>query len=97
MEEQILNIYEFKSNTSKQSYIYSVKKDNLGYKNYILTKNANNEKVIYEADDTLNILQSNNIELTKIQEDNPKYKEFLSELSSVLNKNIQKEEVLTRK
>ena len=27
--------------------------------NYILTKNANNEKVIYEADDTLNILQSN--------------------------------------
>ena len=99
MDERILNVYEFKSNKSKQSYIYSVRKeeDNLGYKYYILTENNNNEKIIYEADNTLNILQSNNIELTPIKKDTQKYKDFLIKLLSVLNKNIKKEEVLNRK
>ena len=96
MSEKILNVYEFQTENNQISYIYSQnkKKDYLGFDYYILSKNDSLEPIIYEAGNTLDILQSNNIKLNPIKKDSMKYQKFLLELNKVLN-NLQKKEKAT--
>lgn len=96
MSEKILNVYEFQSDTNEISYIYSTKKkkDYLGFDYYILSKDDNLEPTIYEAGNTLDLLQSNDIKLIPITKDSLQYQKFLLELNRGLN-NIQKKEKAT--
>ena len=91
MNKEIMNVYEFKTknNTkSYKSYIYSLEKkeEDLNFKYYILTKDDNLESTIYEANNTLNMLQLNNIQLIPIEKNSPSYQKFLEELQETLEK-----------
>lgn len=98
MNEKIVNIYEILLENSKQSFVYSIKKqdDSLGFNYYILTKNDSNEPVIYDAGNTIKTLQANKIHLNPVNRDTEKYNLFLKELLIALN-NKPKEKPLSRK
>lgn len=88
MNKEIMNVYEFKTKNNTKSYIYSLEKkeEDLNFKYYILTKDDNLESTIYEANNTLNMLQLNNIQLIPIEKNSPSYQKFLEELQETLEK-----------
>ena len=95
MNKKIVNVFELKTEEAeKRSYIYSIKDqdDYLGFDYYILTKNENNEPTIIETEDPLNLLNNNNVNLVPISQDNPKYQEFILELS-IAQQNQEKKKV----
>lgn len=99
MNEIIENIYTFKSEQGTSSYIYSLRKeeDYLGYDYYFLTKDPNNNPIIYETINPIFFLQNNQLNIIPIQKNTVEYKEFLNELSIAKNNIPKKEEVLSRK
>lgn len=99
MSEKIENVCKFQSEDTGKSYIYSLRKeeDSLGYDYYILTKNQDNQFINYRTDNTIKLLHDNGIELVRIKEDDPQYKEFLYELLEAMNNKPKKEEALSRK
>ena len=101
MSEKIENVYTFQNKQGDITYIYSLKKanDNLGYNYYLLTKDVDNQFIIYGSINTIKLLQTNNIELTPIEKTNPKYTIFLTELLSALEKEREnsKKEIMARK
>ena len=88
MNKEIMNVYEFETKNNTKSYIYSLEKkeEDLNFKYYILTKDDNLESTIYEANNTLNMLQLNNIQLIPIEKNSPSYQKFLEELQETLEK-----------
>jgi hypothetical protein len=98
MEEKLVNIYGFKLEDNTESYIYSLKEQekSLNYKYYILTRDENDDPIIYDAGNAIKTLQNNKINLIPIKENNEKYKIFLKELSSALN-NTQKRTLSPKK
>jgi hypothetical protein len=98
MEEKLVNIYGFKLEDNTESYIYSLKEqeNSLNYKYYILTRDENDDPIIYDAGNAIKTLQNNKINLIPIKENNEKYKIFLKELSSALN-NTQKRTLSPKK
>lgn len=98
MNEKIVNVYKFESEKGIHSYIYSLKKqdDFLGFDYYILTKN-NDKPIIYEATNTIEILQSNNVNLIPIDKKDKEFTIFLKELLTVINNTQKKEEIPSRK
>ena len=99
MIEKIVNIYMFKSEKGKNSYIYSLKKtnDDLGFDYHLLTKEEDNKPVICDATNAINILHSNRINLTPITNNTPEYKVFLTELLIAIDNKYSKEKVPNRK
>lgn len=99
MEEKVVNVYEFKLENGKESYIYSSNKqsDSLRFNYYILTRDENDEPIVYDAGNTIKTLQNNKINLIPIEKENKKYKVFLSELLSALNNIEKKKATLNRK
>lgn len=88
MSEKIENIYKFESEEGQFSYIYSLKKQNdfLGFDYYILST-KNNEPIIYEANNTIDLLQSNNINLIPIKRNTEEFKVFLHDLLTAISNN----------
>lgn len=99
--EKIIKIYRFESPNQTTSYIFSSMnpKDYLRFRYHILTQNQENEPIIYEANNTIELLQKNKINLISIPKDqeNPEYQIFLTKLSEVTDKRKKKEEVFSRK
>lgn len=98
MSEIIENIYSFKTNEGKKSYIYSLKKinDPLGYDYYLLTKDKDNNSVIYETINVLRFLQNNGLNIEPVKKNTEEYEDVLEEISVLMNKN-EKIEVMNRK
>ena len=98
MSEIIENIYSFKTNEGKKSYIYSLKKldDPLGYEYYLLTKDKENNSVIYETINVLSFLQNNRLNIAPVKKDTEEYENVLEEISTIMNKS-KKIEVMNRK
>lgn len=97
MSEIIENIYTFKSEQGIDSYVYSLKKsdDHLGYDYYFLTKDENDNQIIYEAINPLIFLQNNKLNIIPIKKNTSEYEKFLKELENAMN--IKNKEVLNRR
>ena len=97
MSEKIVNVYKFKLGENLDSYIYSLRKENdfLGFDYYVLSTNKENKPTIYEANNTIKLLHSNNVNILPIEKNKEEYKRFLETLSQAINN--KKEEKLVRK
>lgn len=97
MEDKIINVYSYNSQTAGKAYIYSERKpeSHLGYNYFILTKDESDNYYIIEEPSPLESLQINNIKLNKLNKDTEEYQEFISILNNVTN--VKKEPVISRR
>lgn len=98
MSEIIENIYYFITKEGTKSYIYSLKKlnDPLGYDYYLLTKDNDNNAVIYETINVLSFLQNNRLNIIPVKKGTEEYEEVLEKISTIMSNN-EKIEVMNRK
>lgn len=83
----IINVYKFATPNGTKSFFYSVKREKLSYKYYILSEESGFPQ-ISRIKNAISILQNNNIELEPVTKDDPDYNTFITSLALAINTSI---------